>query len=118
MDIKTKYNLGDSVYYVVGCTDAMYEDCPACNGQGYIIQNGNRFNCTCCYGAKITKYKSIFNVRRSSIGQIDLEIREDKTVESYMLKATGIGSGTNWKVDELFSKKEEADAYCNKLNEQ
>lgn len=56
-----------------------------------------------------TRYDIIKNyIKQSTVGKVRVEAIEDSIEISYMLKATGIGSGTIWYEDTLFATKEEA----------
>lgn len=48
INIETKFNIGQEVYIIQKARSK--EPCAACNGEGYIIVDGNRFSCDKCFG--------------------------------------------------------------------
>lgn len=121
MKIKTKYNLGQDVYTIIHLNKQIKEKCPVCNGTGHVTLNGNQYQCPECYGQgiKVEWTSSGWTVDQSSqIGRIDVSVKDDVYKESYMLKYSGIDSGTIWDVGDLFSTREEAEKECEKRNEE
>ena len=48
INVETKFNLGQEVYIIQKARSK--EPCAACNGEGHIIIDGNRFSCNTCFG--------------------------------------------------------------------
>lgn len=123
MQINTKFNLNDYVYPIVCGGEEIWIPCTTCDGSGIVkIKNSDReFQCPDCYGNKgrnewTTNGWHLSNYK-SQVGLIRTETDKNKSKTNYMLKATGIGSGTIWKEDDLFSSKEEAQKECDLRNE-
>lgn len=126
MEIKTKFDLGQTVYVVRQMTEDIWEDCPACGGKRYVNINGQKYECPNmdCHQGKVfkgTKYNQYKIACHSKIGQVRVEIRKDSYKECYMLDATGIGTGTLWYDDEeygsrMFATKQEAEEFCKGKN--
>lgn len=120
INIETKFNIGQEVYIIQKARSK--EPCAACNGEGYIIVDGNRFSCDKCFGTgrlhgkrkiyqlagkdTITSIK-IFNYLLNADGHHN----ELKTVVKYAFK-----NGNDFTDQKLFATQEEAQARCNELN--
>lgn len=116
-EFKTKYSIGDQVYYAYVDHITTLEPCPACEGAGHIMHNDTMFACTKCGGTGEISHYGVATavVRRSTVGKIGIEAYENSIKVQYMIKATGIGSGTLWDEDKLFATHEEADSYIKQL---
>lgn len=129
MNLATKFDLHQHVWYVWIKREEHEVKCPACEGMGYIwlnVEHGEKqtFSCPKCYGRKKeTVYgKEIYSVfGHSIIGKITYELQENefKPFEllpdvkiSYMLYETGIGSGSLWPEENIFATEAEAQAFC------
>lgn len=124
MEIKTKYDLGQLVYVITYVQDKEWVVCTTCEGKKVSI-NGATFTCPKCHntggdfrytGKKFIVYNS------STIGKIDIDRFEKKKNgddrTTYMLYATGVGSGTMWNECDLWPTEEEAQAECDRRNEE
>lgn len=126
MEIKTKFDLGQTVYGVKPTTEDIWEDCPICGGTGYVDIKDKKYECPDwdCHQGKVfkgIKYNQYKIVCHSKIGQVRVEIRKDSYKECYMLVATGIETGTLWYDDEeygsrMFATKQEAEEFCKEKN--
>lgn len=118
MDIKTKFNIGERVFFPYSETTMEETICPACKGKKTIEIDGNKFTCASCIDGTITKFRTNFIVRNSKIGLINTTTNKDSITETnYMLAATGIGSGALWKEHEIFATKEECLKYISEQDE-
>lgn len=82
-EFKTKYSIGDSVYYVLSYTGSYVgEVCPACCGAGYIIHNGHKFTCDECKGSgRTTKwYPGGFKIHKSVVENIKIDSYENVSI--------------------------------------
>lgn len=48
LNIDNKFEIGQEVYVIR--KERVKEQCPACNGDGHIVIDDNRFSCEKCYG--------------------------------------------------------------------
>ena len=126
MILKTKFDLGQLVYIVQPVCQEIIDVCPACQGNGYVELNGEKYPCpnSQCIDGQIHKgyekdhYKITFH---SKIGKVTVEKTESSYKVYYMLVATGVGSGALWVDDEeqgsrIFTTKKEAEEYCKMKN--
>jgi DnaJ-class molecular chaperone len=121
MDIKTKFDIGQTVYAVNKRHRIVKNRCDICNGKGrYIINEQYSTVCPKCSGEGFFEenYGMMYDIfTKSSVGKIIVEEHYKKgRKEKYMLKGTGIDSGALWTAEELFASKEEAKKYCEKMN--
>ena len=129
MIIETKFELEQEVYPISQRSTYDWIECPTCQGKGNIVIQGSNEEMYCpkCYGKKgHSEYRAkewaVCYDFASKIGKIDFEIyarkyEEDyKSTRRYMLRASGVGSGTCWDEDNLFASEEEAIAECQKRN--
>lgn len=120
MIIETKYNLKDVVYSAYTTQEPYYEACPDCDGSGFwkIEGKDKTVRCETCnphysYNGtvgKVTKYKYFPKIESLTVGQVRTEVDRKSKKVVYMCKETGIGSGTLWSEEYLFSTAEEARA--------
>lgn len=118
--VDNKYEIGQEVYIVQ--KGQSKEKCPACNGQGYKIIDGNKFSCVKCYGTGHLRGKSIYQIiGKDTIDRIKtykyrLHNRTNnikiKTIVQYGFR----GSRDDYTDAKLFLTEEEAIATCEKLN--
>lgn len=133
--LKPKFKLGQEVYYCMYSTEPHTETCKTCGGSGTIpIANFDTSVITCpkCYKKGfLTLYSnSQWNVvyHPSRIGRVNTEEYSTEFLEnqkynyknsiSYMLVATGVGSGTLWPEEQLHATKELAEKWCKKKNQE
>lgn len=122
MVLESKFNLGDVVFVAHADRDDEAVTCPECLGSRHWEVSspaGNKMivECpTCTYGYEVRGFvtKSVVRptVQLLTVGQIKYEEDHDKRDGSmtfkYMCHETGIGSGTVWAQDRLFSTHEAA----------
>lgn len=118
LNIDNKFEIGQEVYVIR--KERTKEKCSACNGEGYIIVNENRFSCVSCYGTGLLhgKKKIYQLVGKDVIDKIKtysyrLHNGTDgiKTVVKYAFK-----NGDDYTDAKLFLTREEAEARCKELN--
>lgn len=128
MEIKTKFDLDQEVYYIGIRKQTEYKprECDLCNGVGEISSSSKSYTCPQCHGntgRTICLADKWFVDGASKIGKISvcfysidyLNLRNPNE-EEYMLEATGIGSGRVWKVKDLFLTFDKAEKECEKRN--
>jgi len=136
MLIKTKYSNGDTVYLISKRFEQIITDCGFCNGTGRITgADGQTDTCPKCYGRRIIissrPMKWLYD-KRLTIGRVEVKIVDSQGLdgettfdnykaqqsreEKYMAIETGIGTGSVWSVENLFSTQEEAQAECDERN--
>ena len=130
MQIQTKFSLGQKVYPVVCDSETIKQDCPLCNGTGYVgIAGANRtITCPDCCGRgyNIKQAKTQWHILKGNtkIGEVRVNVHytcnnADDLVkekeEQYMLYCSGVGSGTLWSKD-LYATEEQAQKECDKRN--
>jgi hypothetical protein len=127
MNINTKFSLGDPVVTITSDYVSRKVKCYTCNHTGRVVINDEEFTCPKCNGNclrdQICGHKSIIG-EISTIGKIQVEITDPKFCYHekeaykviYMLKITGIGSGTLWNEKDLFHTREEAQKECDLRN--
>lgn len=129
MEIKTKHGLMQYVIPIARGGFDKFVNCETCAGNGTvsITTNNKIITCPDCYGRKGSKQyiQDRWFVRTEdmgSIGKIDIDLyadkyqRDHKTEFRYMLDSTGVGSGSLWKEEDLFSTIEDATQECEKRN--
>jgi hypothetical protein len=128
MKIETKFNLGDVVYGISKRTQQVKHTCGACNGAGKVELNGKSFTCPECWGRGHTTttepmaWRVSTDLFPSIIGRVEAiryaenELKDNDNATRYMVVSTGIGSGTLWSEESLFSSLEEAQAVCDAHN--
>lgn len=123
-----KFELGQKVYAVnpVYDTKVVHVPCSICGSTGKVKVHGVEQDVTCpyCYGRTNTErvgFKYVISYRGATIGKRETtEYSEEYLYEGrkneveYMLKETGVGSGTCWREHRLFATEEEAQEFCDK----
>lgn len=121
-----KFEIGQKVYAVCNTSDTRQKhvECDVCNSTGYVKVEGKEGNFTCpvCHGRTETEhygYKYVIAYKKATIGRIQIteyakKYRSCKSVITYMLQETGVGSGTLWNEERLFATEEEANEFCEK----
>jgi hypothetical protein len=123
MNITTKFNLDEIVYVIQKGGYSEFINCPTCEGVGRITveATGEEMTCPKCWGRKgnaewIPHLWEVKHECTSAIGRIQTTnyspTANQRDETSYMLKATGIGSGTLWPEDSLFSSLDGAKQEC------
>lgn len=115
--IETKYSVGDVVYYASTMTERRQHPCPDCLGTKKwtaISPAGKEYSFTCprCSASYRSEHElsidytaSAPTTRRLTIGSVRTD-SADKT--SYMCVETGVGSGSIYDEERLFSTEAEA----------
>lgn len=117
MRIETKFGIGDKVFVVSCFAKEENVTCAMCKGDKHITVNGIEAECPHCHGrgwelkTEVPKYQIQFI--NATVGQVMVTVRAKQAPEcTYMLKETGVGSGTIWHEDALFHSEAEALAAC------
>jgi RecJ-like exonuclease len=132
MNIKTKFSLGDRVFIIQKYNKEEWVPCESCKGKGGVIVEDNYFQCTDCRGSGGKTHwlpdKWKVSYKNTKIGKIAVEKYSEEYYEQnpqyrklevrYMVTATGIGSGTVWYELDVFKTLQEAEAECNRRNEE
>lgn len=127
MEIKTKFNLNDTVYPIIRHVYNIVKECETCSGLGTVKINNTDKKITCpdCYGRgeheEWMPEKWVLSKYIGKIGKVYVELyakkyTSHKDTYGYMLSSTGIGSGTCWREEDLFLSSEEAIKECELRN--
>lgn len=144
MKIETKFNLGDIVYRIY--REFLYEVCPLCNGEKTIEAElgGKPFKIICpeCkgYGKVTTTENPIWAIKEvvyTSISSLSPQVKAEYCVKEIIVTEEGTflkleltdqdkrlnrygieRFSVKVKETEAFSSKEEAQEYCDKLNQE
>jgi hypothetical protein len=137
MNIETKFQFNDRVYFIHQAWRQYWEPCGFCGSKGYVFgANQKERDCPECYGRKGFQRQGEFEWLVDgpyTIGQVRVEITgEDEDSpdtgfsnygprkycrkEEYMMKETGIGSGSIYDGYRCFASREEAQAACDTRN--
>lgn len=120
-----KFELGQKVYAVtsVYSNKEQHVTCDVCNSTGMVEIKGQEYNCPSCHGKMETVhlgFKYVISHEKAEIGKINMELyskryeRQYKSEVRYMLRETGVGSGSLWREERLFATKAEAQEFCDK----
>jgi hypothetical protein len=128
MKIETKFNLGDVVYGISKRIHQVKHTCGACNGAGKVELNDKSFTCPECWGRGYTTttepmaWRVATDLFPSTIGRVGVVryaknyLKDNDNETRYMVSSTGVGSGSLWSEESLFSSLEEAQAVCDDHN--
>ena len=128
MEIETKFNLGDVVYGISKRYKQVKHTCGACNGVGSVELNGKSFTCPECWGRGYTEttepmaWRVATDLFPSTIGRVEVSrydkkyLKDNDNETKYMVASTGVGSGSLWDEESLFSSFEEAQVACDAHN--
>lgn len=138
MNIKTKFNLGDTVWRIYHDRRKEWVPCTGCNATGKVkLQDCELVTCPKCYGSagKHDWFKAEWQVDEQSLtlGKVQVSIVQKHTegegdrasnyghqksgrIEQYMARETGIGTGQCYFSDKLFPTHEEAVTECGARN--
>ena len=127
MEIKTKFNLDDTVYPIVRHGYDGVKMCETCNGTGIVKINNKDKEITCpdCYGRGGHKQwvleRWVLSDDIGKIGKVEVALYskkypDHKDEHRYMLSSTGVGSGTLWYESDLFISSDEAIKECELRN--
>lgn len=108
MDITTRFSLGDKVDALVQRRVRVFEDCQRCEGSGsmYTADGVLVERCWTCGGDGHTSHMTSSNEwyvdqYAITISLVEVRVRAEQVTESYMCHETGVGSGTNWRGENL-----------------
>ena len=139
MKLTTKFDHNDVVYSIYHNRPQHFVLCSFCGGEGRIVgADGSETNCPMCYGHKGEQVydehpKWMVRPEGLTVGHVRVEItfkhkassmfsnygsQKYEYEERYMMYETGIGSGTLHNADNLFASVEEAQAECDRRNDE
>ena len=112
MKIKTKFKVGDKLYYIER-SEYSYEDCNICDNTGRVIIKNKEFLCPECNGDRQKINKVCYGVKQGVVDSIFINISENKFVIRYGLDGLDL-----LRKDEnlCFKTKAEAKAECDRRN--
>mgnify|MGYP001413957503 CR=1 FL=1 len=137
MKLTSKFDLNQQVYTIIQDRKTAWEECSTCDGRGKVTIKNEQHDCPKCRGSKgeyvylplawhvdgpmtIGKIRyEVTNIEKTgmfdNIGEY-AEGKDEHEVE-YMCYETGIGAGTLWHEERLYTTAEEAQADCDRKNE-
>lgn len=117
--ITPKFDVGDAVYVADWTVTERRETCPDCLGSTelkVVTPAGEEFavECqTCRYGWERRGYRVVSELTplayETTVGSVRIDTNDDPPV-TYMVEATGVGTGRCWREEDLFSDREAAEA--------
>jgi hypothetical protein len=112
MDISTKYDFGQEVWFV----DEKFELdlCPACEGHKMVTLNGVEYVCPSCYGQGKVPNEFTYHPFSGSVRRVQCD--ENKNI-SYTLACSHRGT-MGCTEDELFPTEAEAQAEADRMNKE
>ncbi len=126
---ETKLALGQEAWGIGSRRFERQIRCTPCRGTGAIEIEGEQLTCPKCHGrSKHPQYAGDKCVVDSHgrVGSIEINVVAEGRRHhhdngtclqvTYMLDATGVGSGTLWRQEKLFASREEAEAECARRN--
>ncbi len=126
MLLKSQYDIGQSVWTVQQRYEPVRNACKLCHGKGMVQVVGSEKLAVCpeCSGRGYfddgVTYRWVLGIH-SVVGQVSIKaVKTGRTITTtveYMLRDSGIGSGSIWNEDQLFLTQEEAESYCKRMNE-
>lgn len=127
MRIDTKFENGDTVFHAYVGDGYKSIPCDECSEAGWLKVEGKTYKIACrvCNGrGSLATYEPMPRATMMMIGQVRISITESpgkpgyspssnfgpqrEREESYMCVETGIGSGTIYRVEDLFATEQEA----------
>lgn len=124
MKVETRFSCGDEVWTIYSESTYRKVDCLTCERSGSVKIGDETFICPKCHGQ--SKHdKCVGNLwhigHKSRVGQVTYEHRvgtgyEDGVTIRYMIVATGVGSGTVYKEENVLASREEAQSVCDARN--
>jgi len=126
--LTTKYDLRQTVWAIRNFAMPVNIKCGACNGAGLVLLSGEKFSCPKCAGSGLIGWiePEMWRVETcGTIGRVTAQSTDERFVGesdypathiTYMLDATGIGSGTLWAETKLFASRADAQSECDRMN--
>lgn len=121
MRIESRYNLGQSVWYIHNVGREQFVPCPSCQGGNIPLPDGRSLDCPRCAKKGAVALRRVHRYivsQKLTVGQIQLTVggRNEDDAEKYMAHETGVGSGSVYYAKDLYPSLEEAQAACDRLN--
>ena len=124
MKFETKYSIGDEVVIILNRQHEVRIPCAACSAKGQItLGDGEEVPCPRCWndGYKrdweptCWRFETCGTVGKVSHSAVIDEEGETTSKTDYMIDATGIGSGSVWSEDKVWTD-DTWSAECDRLN--
>lgn len=125
MKIDVKYNVGDTVWVAADEVVTKQRTCPDCNGtKKWLVHTPSseefQVDCQTCRRGWTSTGVLSYSERialpwEGTIGSVRIDTNAKTAPVNYMLNETGVGSGTIWPEDRLYSSEEEAQAAAEAL---
>lgn len=123
MDIKTKLNVGDTLFVISEIMSTKKEECKACRGKGKIIlEDKKEYECPSCNGQghhlknKIKEWQVLGGYFEGTpVGKIGVEISGRKK-QSIKIHYFPKGMGNYFYEENCFASLKEAQGECNQRN--
>lgn len=128
MEIKTKFNIGDTVAVIECCSEQIFVKCVTCDGTSKVNLKDKNFDCPDCYGhGGDTKWQDIeWRVITDSkilsgydkVIRIDIQQTKKETEIKYRLghRYDKSSSGNLWDEKNVFATSAEARVECEHRN--
>lgn len=128
MDITTKFQLDQEVWAISHDYASRIVFCETCKREGVVTIGSEQFTCPKCHGTskhpQHVGQRWFISEHKNAIGRIQTThfshhyITEDREEDriTYMIQATGVGSGQIWKERDLFASEAEALEECARRN--
>lgn len=126
MQIETKFNVNQKIFCIDKERRIVKKPCNICNDKGKIKLKGKDYKCPECSGNRYGEYKDVYVVHEAVINRIAISIKEkvhisykciydsdSKLPVKEKYKETSI---SEYEDNRIFDSYEEADAYCNQMN--
>jgi hypothetical protein len=116
MEIKSKFSIGETVYYATTTHVTRRAECPDCLGQKEwkaISPAGDEFTFSCprcckSYSNDLEYHVRHPSVRQLTIGSVRIDTADKEKPISYMCQETGVGSGSIYDEADFFSTEDQA----------
>ena len=126
MKYESLYSIGQVVWMVRNERFSRIVKCSACKNTGEITVGEEKFICPKCSGRSAHEQyggQKFYVYDSSEVGKVSIEDEPDRYRKdepnprfTYMVNATGIGSGQVWEQECLFATEEDAQRFCDIQN--
>lgn len=121
MNIRSRFDLDQTVWHIRNIGVELFDACPSCAGGKVQLPDGRTLNCPRCSGKGVITLRHGHRYRVSEpmrVGQIRIQVggRDEQDAEQYMTYETGVGSGSLYYGNDLFADRDLAQAECDRRN--